>query len=158
LPTDKKLRKNEVVLIDAGTSIEGYNGDITNTTFFGKPAEEFLQVYSFVEEAQDRAVKAAKVNAIPEEVDAIARDYLNSEGYGDYFTHRTGHGLGLEVHEDPYIVKGNRIPLGMNNVFSIEPGVYMPGKFGVRIEDIVIAKKSSGERTCNPTRRYWEKQ
>lgn len=158
LPSNKKLQNNEVVLIDAGTSVEGYNGDITNTTFFGKPTEEFLKVYSLVEEAQNRAVKAAKASAIPEEVDAEARGYLGSAGYGDFFTHRTGHGLGLEVHEDPYIVKGNRTPLVLNNVFSIEPGVYMPDKFGVRIEDIVIAGKTSGERTCNPIRRYWEKQ
>ncbi|MFW9998455.1 MAG: aminopeptidase P family protein [Candidatus Odinarchaeota archaeon] len=157
LPGDKKLQRNEVVLIDAGTTVEGYIGDITNTTVFGKPSEKFLEIYDCVEEAQLRAVESAHAGAIPEEVDAVARDYLTSKGYGQYFTHRTGHGIGLEVHEDPYIVRGNLTPLERHHVFSIEPGVYIQGKFGIRIEDAVISAEKSGKRTCNPVRRYWEK-
>jgi Xaa-Pro dipeptidase len=156
-PTDKKLKKNDVVLIDAGTSVEGYNGDITNTMVFGKPSAKFLEIYDVVEEANKRGVEAVKVGAIPEKIDSAARDFITSRGYGQFFTHRTGHGIGLEVHEDPYIVNGNLTPLGLNQTFSIEPGIYLPGKLGVRIEDIIISRKNKGERTCNPRRHLWEK-
>ena len=156
-PTSRKLHKEEVILIDAGTSIEGYNGDITNTSFFGRPPKEFLNVYTIVEEAQEKAVAGAKEGVSGEFVDDLARSYITEKGFGKYFTHRTGHGIGLDVHEEPYIVNGNKKPLLENQAHSVEPGIYLEGKFGVRIEDIVFVGKQSGIRSTNVARRLWEK-
>jgi Xaa-Pro dipeptidase len=156
-PTDKKLKKGDVTLIDAGTTIEGYNGDITNTSFFGKPTKEFLEIYGVVEEAQELAVKSAFEGSLSEDVDNASRKYIAEKGYGSYFTHRTGHGIGLDVHEEPYIVGGNKEPLLMNQAHSVEPGIYLEGKFGVRIEDIVFVGRNSGERSAQVSRRLWEK-
>lgn len=156
-PTERKLRKGETMLIDAGTSVEGYNGDITNTSFFGTPSKEFLEVYAIVEEAQERAVQAAKEGATGEQIDSVARNFITEKGYGKYFTHRTGHGIGLDVHEEPYIVGTNKNPLQMNQAHSVEPGIYLEGKFGVRIEDIVFVGKNGGVRSAKVNRRLWEK-
>ena len=156
-PSDRKLKKNDVVLIDAGTTFQGYVGDITNTTVFGKPSQKFLEVYSIVEEANQRGVEHGKVGNLPSKVDAATRDFITEKGYGAYFTHRTGHGIGLDVHEAPYIIQTNKVPLLINNAFTIEPGIYLPGKFGVRIEDDVVSKETGGLRLSSPTRRYWNK-
>ena len=156
-PSNKKLKRDDVVLIDAGTSYNGYIGDITNTTVFGKPNEFFLEVYNIVEEANHRARDVVGVEILPSQVDAAARDYIVENGYGQYFTHRTGHGIGLDVHEAPYIIQTNLAPLGLNNTFTIEPGIYIPGKFGVRIEDDVVSKANGCEKLSSPIRRYWEK-
>jgi len=156
-PSNKKLKRDEVVLIDAGTSYKGYIGDITNTTVFGHPNEKFLEVYNIVEEANRRARDAGGVGILPSQVDAAARDYIVEKGYGQYFTHRTGHGIGLDVHEAPYIIQTNLVPLGLKNTFTIEPGIYLPGKFGVRIEDDVVSKTNGCEQLSSPIRRYWEK-
>jgi len=104
-PSNKKLKRDEVVLIDAGTSYNGYIGDITNTTVFGHPSEKFLEIYNIVEEANHRARDSVSVGISPSQVDAAARDYIVEKGYGQYFTHRTGHGIGLDVHEAPYIIQ-----------------------------------------------------
>ncbi len=156
-PSEKKLKRDEVVLIDAGTSYEGYIGDITNTTVFGQPSEKFLEIYNIVEEANHRAVDAGKVGNLPSDVDGVARNYIKEKGFGQFFTHRTGHGIGLDVHEAPYIIQTNTIPLELNNTYTIEPGIYLPGKFGVRIEDDVVAKNERGQRLSSPIRHYWEK-
>jgi Xaa-Pro dipeptidase len=156
MSTLKKLKHNNVVLIDAGTSVHGYNGDITNTTLFGKPPKEFLEIYGLVEEANERGVQSAKSGTPCEEVDRNTRNIITDNGYGKFFNHRTGHGIGLEVHEDPYIVEGNKNLLEINYVHSIEPGIYKVGKFGVRIEDDVIVNSTSGLRAINPNRRLWE--
>ena len=156
-PSNRKLHNGEVMLIDAGTTIEGYCGDITNTSFFGKPPQEFLDLYAIVEEAQERAVKGAKEGATGEFVDSLARSYITEKGYGKYFTHRTGHGIGLDVHEEPYIVNGNTNPLLQNQAHSVEPGIYLEGNFGVRIEDVVFVGKDSGIRSAKVARRLWEK-
>ena len=156
-PTERKLHKGEAMLIDAGTTIEGYNGDITNTTVFGKPSKEFLDIYAIVEDAQEKAVKGAKEGVSGEYVDNLARSIITDRGYGKYFTHRTGHGIGLEVHEEPYIVNGNKDPLLQNQAHSVEPGIYLEGKFGVRIEDVVFVGKQSGIRSAKVARRLWEK-
>ncbi len=156
-PSNKKLKRDDVVLIDAGTSYNGYVGDITNTTVFGHPNKKFLEVYNIVEEANHRARNAGCVGMLPSQVDAAARDYIVEKGYGQYFTHRTGHGIGLDVHEAPYIIQTNLVPLGLKNTFTIEPGIYLPGKFGVRIEDDVVAKTNSCEQLSSPIRHYWEK-
>ena len=156
-PSNKKLKRGETVLIDAGTSYKGYIGDITNTTVFGQPNERFIEVYNIIEEANHRARDAGGVGILPSQVDAAARDYIVEKGYGQYFTHRTGHGIGLDVHEAPYIIQTNLVPLGLNNTFTIEPGIYIPGKFGIRIEDDVVAKINGCEQLSSPIRRYWEK-
>lgn len=155
-PTMRKLHKDEAMIIDAGTSIEGYNGDITNTSFFGKPSKEFLDVYAIVEEAQERAVQASKPGISGADLDAVARNFITEKGYGQYFTHRTGHGIGLDVHEEPYIVGTNKTPLLVNQSHSVEPGIYLAGKFGVRIEDIVFVGKQGGIRSAKVNRRLWE--
>ena len=156
-PSNKKLKRDEVVLIDAGTSYKGYIGDITNTTVFGQPDGKFLEIYNIAEEANHRARDAGSVGILPSQVDAAARDYIVEKGYGQYFTHRTGHGIGLDIHEAPYIIQTNLVPLGIKNTFTIEPGIYIPGKFGVRIEDDVVSKINGCDQLSSPIRRYWEK-
>ncbi|MHA1202539.1 MAG: M24 family metallopeptidase [Candidatus Heimdallarchaeaceae archaeon] len=142
-PSERKMKENSVVLIDAGTMCDNYFADITLTTFYGSVTDEFLKVYEIVQEANDAALDASKVGVPCEEVDFAARKVIDDEGYGQYFTHRLGHGLGLEVHEEPYMVKGNKRQLVKGNVHTDEPGIYMPNKFGIRIEDdILVGDKS----------------
>lgn len=143
---DRKLKKNDVVLIDAGGTIQNYCGDITITSVFGKASRRFKEIFDVVFVANKQGKEAIIENKLPSEVDSAARDYISSKGYGEYFTHRTGHGIGLEVHEHPYIVGNNQTPLTPGNAFTIEPGIYLPGEFGVRIEDDVI-KTESGIQT-----------
>lgn len=137
---ERKLNKDDVVLIDAGGTVKNYWGDITITTVFGKATEKFKDVFKIVDNANQGGKEAARQNKTPHEIDVTTRQIIAKEGYGEYFTHRTGHGLGLEVHETPYIVNGNHKPLKTGNSFTVEPGIYLPGKFGVRIEDNVIKK------------------
>jgi Xaa-Pro aminopeptidase len=155
--SSREIKANDVVLIDAGTSIDGYWGDITCTSTLDKNNKEFIEIYDIVYEANQRGVDSAKAGATGEEVDYATRSYIEKKGYGKFFTHRTGHGIGLEVHEEPYIVKGNNQPLLEGNVHSIEPGIYLPNKFGVRIEDDIIVAQKSGQRLSSPLRRLWEK-
>jgi len=120
----------------------GYCSDITRTVCAGEPDGRFREVYEVVRLAQSEALAAAKLGVACEEVDLAARNVISEAGYGEYFIHRTGHGIGMEEHEDPYLVAGNASPLVEGNAFSIEPGIYIPGEFGVRIEDIVISTRS----------------
>ncbi len=154
-PSKKKLKKDSIVLIDAGTTCEHYFADITVTSVFGKASKEFLEIYSIVEEANQAALDTSKEGIPAENVDFAARTVIEKAGYGKYFTHRLGHGLGLEVHEDPYIVKGNKNPLVNGNVHTDEPGIYIPNKFGVRIEDDVLIS-NKGERLVTFDRNLWE--
>ncbi|MCE7735679.1 MAG: aminopeptidase P family protein [Candidatus Heimdallarchaeota archaeon] len=144
MPSDKKLQNDEVVLMDCGTPVNGYQGDITITIPFGKP-KDFEKIYEIVYEANRFAFDADKEGMIAGELDGVARNHIALKGYGQYFTHRLGHGLGLEVHETPYIVATNSIPLKKNNCHTIEPGIYIPGKFGVRIEDDVRVTSTGAE-------------
>ncbi len=154
-PSKKKLKKDSIVLIDAGTTCDHYFADITITSVFGKASKEFLKIYSIVEEANEAALSTSEEGIPAENVDFAARTVIEDAGYGKYFTHRLGHGLGLEVHEDPYIVKGNKNPLVNGNVHTDEPGIYIPNKFGIRIEDdILISNK--GERLANINRKLWK--
>jgi Xaa-Pro aminopeptidase len=122
--------------------MNGYCSDITRTVWTGSeaPPSEFRNLYAVLQEAQAAAVDAAVVGTPCEDVDAVARRIITEGGYGAYFFHRTGHGIGLEEHEDPYIVAGNCEPLTPGHAFSVEPGIYVAGRFGARIEDIVVAR------------------
>ncbi|MEO8055110.1 MAG: Xaa-Pro peptidase family protein [Acidobacteriota bacterium] len=138
-PGDARLAKGDVVLIDGGCRVRGYTSDITRTVAFGSASDEVRTVYAAVDAAQRAAFAAFRAGAIPEDVDRSARKAIEDAGYGAYFTHRLGHGLGMDGHEAPYLVRGNRVPLVSGNVCTLEPGVYLPGKLGVRIEDDAIA-------------------
>jgi Xaa-Pro aminopeptidase len=142
----RRLQQGDAVIIDIGASLNGYQSDITRVVFLGEPPTEFLQAYEAVLAANERARAAVRPGVAAQEIDRQARGTLETAGYGEYFIHRTGHGLGLEVHEPPWIMAGNEQLLEEGMVFSVEPGVYLPGKFGVRIEDIV-AVTPTGCRT-----------
>jgi Xaa-Pro aminopeptidase len=138
----------EPVVCDFGGTMAGYCSDITRTVWTGTPSAEALDLYHLLQEAQAEAVAAARVGMTCEAVDGTARSRISEGGYGDAFIHRTGHGIGLEAHEDPYIVAGNTLRLEPGHAFSVEPGIYLLGRFGARIEDIVIAAEE-GPRSLN---------
>lgn len=142
---DKVLTEGDSIVIDFGGIYQGYCSDMTRTVMLGKASPEYRDVYETVKEAQKRAVEAVKPGIEASEIDKAARSYIAEKGYGDYFIHRTGHGIGMEVHEEPYISDISRTVLQPGMVFSIEPGIYLPGKFGVRIEDLVMVTESGAE-------------
>ncbi|MBV8693706.1 MAG: aminopeptidase P family protein [Actinobacteria bacterium] len=133
------IERGESIVCDFGGTMNGYCSDITRTVFTGAPPSEFRDLYNVLHEAQAAGVAAASVGTPCEDVDGVARRIITDGGYGPYFIHRTGHGIGLEEHEDPYIVGGNCEPLAPGHAFSVEPGIYVEGKWGARIEDIVVA-------------------
>jgi Xaa-Pro aminopeptidase len=143
---EKVLRKGEGIIIDIGASLNGYKSDITRMVFLGGPDREFLDAYELVRSANAEGRKTVKPGISAEEVDRAARSVIEQKGMGENFIHRTGHGLGLDVHEEPWIQAGNRRPLEAGMVFSVEPGVYVPGKLGIRVEDIVTVTED-GVRT-----------
>jgi Xaa-Pro dipeptidase len=155
-PTGRVIEKNDVLLIDAGPMHKGYMGDITITSVIGEPSKKFLKIYDTVYQANRAALEYAKEGVIAEDVDKIARDVITKEGYGKYFTHRLGHGIGIEVHEHPYIVNGNKLKLENGMCHTIEPGIYIEGEFGVRIEDDVVIRKDRCELLYETPRRIWE--
>lgn len=133
------IREGEIVLCDFGGTMAGYCSDITRCVFTGDVPSEIAEAYAVLHEAQQAAVAAATVGTACQDVDRAARGIIAAAGYGEYFVHRTGHGIGMEEHEDPYIVEGNGRPLEDGHAFSVEPGIYVPGKWGMRLEDIVVA-------------------
>ena len=143
--TERPLGKGEAVLIDAWDRPEGYYYDITRSTFFGTPSDEYRKIWSVVLEAQSAAIEKAAPGVLCSEVDAAARRVIDRAGYGDHFTHRLGHGLGIDVHEPPYMVGHDRTVLEPGMVFTSEPGVYILGKFGVRIEDDILVTDKGAE-------------
>ncbi|MHB8506084.1 MAG: aminopeptidase P family protein [Acidimicrobiales bacterium] len=145
-PAGRVIGAGEAVVCDFGGTRDGYCSDITRTVCTGAPPAELAEVYAVLQEAQANAVDAAVVGTACEDVDRAARDRIASAG--DAFIHRTGHGIGLEEHEDPYIAGGNRTPLAVGHAFSVEPGIYLAGRFGARIEDIVVAT-AEGPRPLN---------
>jgi Xaa-Pro aminopeptidase len=147
-PTDRVIEDGDVVLCDFGGTMRGYCSDITRMFVVGEPAPEVRDSYEALVEAQEVGVRAATVGTPCAAVDRAARQVLTGAGLGDAFVHRTGHGIGMEAHEDPYVVAGNDAPLLPGHVFSIEPGVYLPGRFGLRLEDIVVAT-ADGPRRLN---------
>lgn len=142
-PGDRRLAAGDVVLIDAGCKVRGYNSDVTRTVSFGKPSDEVRKVYGAVDRAQLAGIEALKAGAAPEDIDRAARRVIEDAGYGAFFTHRLGHGLGMDGHEPPYLVRGNATPLVAGNTVTIEPGIYLPGKLGVRIEDDYATRDAS---------------
>lgn len=140
-----RLGKNEAVLIDAWDKPDGYYYDITRSTFFGQPTDEYRKVWSIVLEAQGAGIDRAAPGVTCAEVDAAARRVIEKAGYGEYFTHRLGHGLGIDVHEPPYMVGTDRTVLEPGMTFTSEPGIYLPGRFGVRIEDDIVCTARGAE-------------
>jgi Xaa-Pro aminopeptidase len=138
-PGARVIGRDEAVVCDFGGTLDGYCSDITRTVFTGRPPIEFRTLYSVLEEAQAMAVGAATVGTRCHDVDLVARAHIQEAGFGAYIVHRTGHGIGLEEHEDPYIAGGNSEAIAPGHAFSIEPGIYVPGRYGARIEDIVVA-------------------
>jgi Xaa-Pro aminopeptidase len=133
------IREGEIVLFDFGGTMAGYCSDTTRCVFTGDIAPDVADAYEVLHTAQQAAVAVATIGTPCEEVDRAARQIIADAGYGAYFVHRTGHGIGMEEHEDPYIVEGNTRPLTAGHAFSIEPGIYIPGRWGMRLEDIVVA-------------------
>ena len=141
----RALQKGEAVLIDAWDKPEGYYYDITRSTWFGEPSEEYRRVWNVVLEAQGAAIDRAAPGVPCSEVDAAARRVIEKAGYGEYFTHRLGHGLGIDVHEPPYMVGHEKTLLEPGMTFTSEPGIYLPGRFGVRIEDDIVCTERGAE-------------
>ncbi len=149
---ERVIRPRDAVVMDFGGVAGGYCSDITRTVFVSEPDEEGRRVYDLVRAAQQAAFEAIRPGVAAEEVDRAARRVIGDAGYGERFVHRTGHGIGLEVHEPPYIVEGNETPLQVGMTFSVEPGVYLPGRFGVRIEDQVVVVPGGAERLNEASR------
>jgi len=145
-PGDRVIEPGDALVCDFGGTVEGYSSDITRTFVVGEPPDGFHDAYAVLAKAQDAAVAAVVPGVPAESVDAAARSVIADAGFGDAFIHRTGHGIGLEVHEDPYIVAGNAEPLAPGMTFSVEPGIYFSGRFGMRIEDIVAVTEDGVER------------
>jgi Xaa-Pro aminopeptidase len=142
----RPLQSGDAIIIDIGATLNGYQSDITRMVFLGEPPAEVLKAYEAVLAANEQGRAAVKPGVTAQAIDQAARSTLEAAGYGDYFIHRTGHGIGLDIHEPPWIMAGNEAVLEEGMVFSVEPGVYLPGQFGIRIEDIV-AVTATGVRT-----------
>lgn len=139
---DRRLQKGDAIILDIGATVKGYKSDITRVVHLGDPTAEFQRAYAAVLDANQKAMAAVRPGVQTQEIDRAARTTLEDAGLGKYFVHRTGHGLGLEGHEPPWIMEGDSTVLQEGMTFSIEPGVYLTGKFGVRIEDIVAVTPS----------------
>jgi Xaa-Pro dipeptidase len=145
--SDRVIEAGDVVVVDIGGPIaEGYCSDSTRTYVLGEPREpDVADTYAVLQAAQQAAVDAVRPGVVAQDVDAAARTIISDAGFGEYFIHRTGHGIGLDVHEDPYIVAGNDLALEPGMAFSVEPGIYQPGRWGARIEDIVVVTEDGVE-------------
>ena len=144
-PGERVIAAGEIVLCDFGGTMDGYCSDTTRCVFTGDVPAEIADAYAVLHEAQAASVAAAVVGTPCEDVDRAARDVIAAAGFGEQFVHRTGHGIGMEEHEDPYIVAGNRRPLEAGHAFSVEPGIYVAGRWGMRLEDIVVATEAGPE-------------
>jgi Xaa-Pro aminopeptidase len=151
-PTEREIRYGDPVVLDFGGRSGGYCSDVSRTVVVGRLPRDFDRVYEVVREAQETAFQAVAPGVPAQEIDRAAREVIQQGGLGDLFVHRTGHGIGLEEHEAPYIVEGNEEPLRPGMCFSIEPGVYLPGEFGIRIEDIVTVTEDGAARLNRATR------
>jgi len=152
-PGDRKLQEGDILLIDYGASFQGYYSDITRSFFCGDVCEEFRTIAELVYEANLAVRTHAKAGMTAGEADALARQVISAGGYGEYFIHRTGHGLGMETHEEPYIFSGSPLVLEEGMVFTDEPGIYLPGKGGIRIEDDLLVTAQGVESLTSLPRR-----
>ena len=146
VPGDRVIAEGDAIVLDIGGTIGGYCSDTSRTAFVGAPPPEFAALYEVLRQAQAAACEAVRPGMRATELDAVARDLITEAGYGEAFLHRTGHGIGLETHEEPYIVSSNTEPLVAGNAFSVEPGIYIRDAWGARIEDIVVCTDAGGER------------
>lgn len=144
MPTDRPLQNGDLLVIDWGVYVDGYPSDLTRTFGVGEVEDEFRRIHDVVRLANESARAAVRPGVTGQEVDRVARDVIEDAGYGEYFIHRTGHGLGLEIHEPPDMSPVNTTSLAVGNVFTIEPGIYLPGRGGVRIEDNMVVTPEGG--------------
>ncbi|MFF8267672.1 M24 family metallopeptidase [Streptomyces sp. NPDC016562] len=149
---ERVIRHGDMVVLDFGGLRYGYGSDISRTVHVGEPSAEEQRVHDIVREAQQAGVAAVRPGVACQEVDRAARAVITEFGYGDRFIHRTGHGIGVTTHEPPYMIEGEEQPLVPGMCFSVEPGIYLPGRFGVRIEDIVTVTEDGGRRLNNAPR------
>ncbi|MGW4319834.1 M24 family metallopeptidase [Streptomyces sp. NPDC004684] len=149
---DRVIERGDMVVLDFGGLKDGYGSDTTRTVHVGEPTDEERRVHDIVREAQEAGFRAVRPGVACQEIDRAARAVITEAGYGEYFIHRTGHGIGVTTHEPPYMIEGEEQPLVPGMCFSVEPGVYLPGRFGVRIEDIVTVTEDGGRRLNDTTR------
>ncbi|MEO7017005.1 MAG: aminopeptidase P family protein [Leifsonia sp.] len=149
---DRTIERGDMVVLDFGGIMDGYGSDTTRTVHVGEPTDEEHEVFDVVKRAQQVAFEAVAVGVPCQEIDSAARAVIREAGYGDRFIHRVGHGIGMTTHEPPYLVEGETHPIEVGMCFSIEPGIYLPGRFGVRIEDIVVAREDGAHRLNNTSR------
>ncbi|MEU9406972.1 aminopeptidase P family protein [Streptomyces sp. NPDC048281] len=149
---DRVIQDGDMVVLDFGGLKDGYGSDTTRTVHVGPPTAEEREVHDIVRAAQEAGFRAVRAGAACQEVDRAARAVIADAGYGEFFIHRTGHGIGVTTHEPPYMIEGEEQPLVPGMCFSVEPGIYLPGRFGVRIEDIVTVTEDGGRRFNNTTR------
>jgi D-alanyl-D-alanine dipeptidase len=150
--SERVIEEGDMVVMDFGGLKDGYGSDTTRTVHVGEPTDEERKVHEIVERAQQAGYEAVRPGVACQEIDRAARKVIADAGYGEYFIHRVGHGIGLTTHEPPYMVEGETHPIEPGMCFSIEPGIYLPGRFGVRIEDIVVATDDGGRRLNNTNR------
>jgi Xaa-Pro aminopeptidase len=141
VPTDKKIENGDFVTMDFGAVYNGYHSDMTRTVAVGEPTEKQKEIYSVVLKAQKAALSVLKAGVPCSEADKAARDVIEAAGYKEFFGHGTGHGVGIEIHEAPTLSPRSKADLGEGNVVTIEPGIYIPNEFGVRIEDMALITK-----------------
>jgi Xaa-Pro aminopeptidase len=159
--SDRVIQAGEPIVLDIGGTLGGYGSDITRTLWVtgGDPAKgpdaDFMRLFELVREAQAEGTAAARPGVPAERVDAVARGIIEGGGFGEQFMHRLGHGIGLEGHEDPYLVAGNTEPLEVGHAFSVEPGIYLDGRFGARIEDIVVLGPDGARSLNEASRELW---
>ncbi|MEW5352626.1 M24 family metallopeptidase [Streptomyces sp. 16-176A] len=149
---DRVIERGDMVVLDFGGLKDGYGSDTTRTVHVGEPTDEERRVHDIVREAQEAGFRAVRPGVACQEIDRAARAVIAEAGYGEYFIHRTGHGIGVTTHEPPYMIEGEEQPLVPGMCFSVEPGVYLPSRFGVRIEDIVTVTEDGGHRLNDTTR------
>ncbi|MEY2244451.1 aminopeptidase P family protein [Streptomyces sp. BF23-18] len=149
---ERVIEAGDMVVLDFGGLKDGYGSDTSRTVHVGEPDDEERKVHDIVREAQEAGFRAVRPGAACQDIDRAARAVIEAAGYGEYFIHRTGHGIGVTTHEPPYMVEGEEQPLVPGMCFSVEPGIYLPGRFGVRIEDIVTVTEDGGRRLNNTPR------
>lgn len=151
-PTEREIKDGDFVTIDFGAKVDGYSSDMTRTLAIGKIDDEKREVYNIVLNAQKKAIDNIKPGITGGKIDEIAREYITEYGYGKFFTHSLGHGVGLDIHELPRLFKGSNDVLQVGSIVTVEPGIYIPGKFGIRIEDMILITENKIENLTGFTK------